>query len=68
MINDFERVVFKKYPEIEKLKLDMIAFGAEYALMSGSGSTVYSVFRGKQIEDAKKYFNRKGYKVFIAQM
>ncbi len=66
MINDFERVVFKKYPEIENLKLDMIAFGAEYALMSGSGSTVYGMFRGKQIEDAKKYFNRKGYKVFIA--
>ena len=68
MINDFERVVFRKYPEIEKLKLDMIAFGAEYALMSGSGSTVYGVFRSKQIEDAKKYFKRKGYKVFIAQM
>ncbi len=68
MINDFERVVFRKYPEIEKLKLDMIAFGADYALMSGSGSTVYGVFRSKQIEDAKKYFKRKGYKVFIAQM
>lgn len=66
MINDFERVVFRKYPEIEKLKLDMLALGAEYSLMSGSGSTVYGVFRGTKIEEAKRYFRRKGYKVFTA--
>lgn len=66
MINDFERVVFKKYPEIEKIKLDMLTLGAEYSLMSGSGSTVYGVFRGTKIQNAKIYFSRKGYKVFIA--
>lgn len=66
LINDFERVIFRKYPEIEKLKLEMLALGAEYSLMSGSGSTVYGVFRGTKIEEAMKYFKRKGYRVFIA--
>lgn len=66
LINDFELVVFRKYPEIEKLKLEMLALGAEYSLMSGSGSTVYGVFRGAKIEEAKRYFKRKGYRVFIA--
>ncbi len=66
LINDFERVIFRKYPEIEKLKLEILALGAEYSLMSGSGSTVYGVFRGTKIEEAMKYFKRKGYRVFIA--
>jgi len=66
MINDFERIVFKKYPEIEKIKYEMLAFGAEYALMSGSGSTVYGVFSSKDIRNAEKYFKLKKYKVFIS--
>jgi len=66
MINDFERIVFKKYPEIEKIKYEMLALGAEYSLMSGSGSTVYGVFKGKDIKNAEKYFKLKKYKVFIS--
>jgi len=66
MINDFERIVFKKYPEIEKIKYEMLALGAEYSLMSGSGSTVYGVFKNKDIQIAEKYFKLKKYKVFIS--
>ena len=66
MINDFERIVFKKYPEIEKIKYEMLAFGAEYSLMSGSGSTVYGVFSSKDIRNAEKYFKLKKYRVFIS--
>lgn len=65
MINNFERVVFSKYPEIEKIKYDMISSGAEYALMSGSGSTVYGVFKNEDIKAAEKYFKLKKYKVFV---
>lgn len=64
MINDFERVVFKKNPEIEKIKYDMIMLGAEFSLMSGSGSTVYGLFKGIP-DEAKKFFMKKKYKVFI---
>jgi len=66
MINDFERIVFKKYPEIEKIKYEMLALGAEYSLMSGSGSTVYGVFSSKDIRNAEKYFTLKKYRVFIS--
>lgn len=66
MINDFERIVFKKYPRIEKIKYDMFALGAEYAIMSGSGSTVFGVFGEKYLNEAKKYFRNKKYKVFVS--
>ncbi|MBK8946541.1 MAG: 4-(cytidine 5'-diphospho)-2-C-methyl-D-erythritol kinase [Ignavibacteriae bacterium] len=48
--NDFEYYVFNKYPEIENIKNTMIANGAEFSLMSGTGSTVYGIF--KSIEQA----------------
>lgn len=42
--NDFEKSVFSKYPEIEKIKNDLYSMGAVYASMSGSGSSVYGIF------------------------
>ncbi|MES2430928.1 MAG: 4-(cytidine 5'-diphospho)-2-C-methyl-D-erythritol kinase [Bacteroidota bacterium] len=46
-INDFEAVVFEKYPEIKKIKEKMYEAGAIYASMSGSGSTVFGLFEKK---------------------
>jgi 4-diphosphocytidyl-2-C-methyl-D-erythritol kinase len=66
MINDFERVVFKKYPKIEKIKYAMYQLGAGFALMSGSGSTVYGMFTPKNIKAAEKHFRGQGYKTFIS--
>lgn len=42
--NDFENSVFKKYPEIKKIKDSMYQAGAMYASMSGSGSSVFGIF------------------------
>ena len=47
--NDFEGSVFKKYPAIETIKAKMYGSGAVYASMTGSGSTVYGIFR-KELE------------------
>ncbi len=47
MINDFEQSVFAKYPEIEKIKNDLYDKGALYASMSGSGSSVFGIFKEK---------------------
>lgn len=42
--NDFERPVFEAQPEIASIKSKMLADGALYAAMSGSGSTLYGIF------------------------
>ena len=42
--NDFEKTVFAKYPEIAAIKKRLLEAGAEYAAMSGSGSTVFGLF------------------------
>ncbi len=55
--NDFEKHVFEIHPEIETIKKDLYSLGAEFALMSGSGSTVYGIFKDlKDAESAKKSF------------
>lgn len=45
MINDFEEPIFKLLPELKQLKDWMYEQGAVYAAMSGSGSTIYGLFK-----------------------
>ncbi len=45
MINDFEKSVFPKYPVISEIKEMLYREGALYASMSGSGSSVFGLFR-----------------------
>ena len=48
MGNVLETVTIKKYPVIRQIKDIMIANGAENALMSGSGPTVFGIYTGKE--------------------
>ncbi len=45
LVNDFEGPIFKQYPEIQACKETLYQMGAVYASMSGSGSTVYGLFK-----------------------
>lgn len=45
--NDFEEPVFKKFPEVKALKNKLYDLGADYASMTGSGSSVYGFFSKK---------------------
>ncbi|MCC8143932.1 MAG: 4-(cytidine 5'-diphospho)-2-C-methyl-D-erythritol kinase [Tannerellaceae bacterium] len=54
MVNDFEPNVFKRYPEIGLIKEELYRSGAIYAAMSGSGSSVYGIFKKITEEDAAK--------------
>ncbi len=42
--NDFERVVFPEHPELREVKELLQREGAQWASLSGSGSTLYGVF------------------------
>jgi len=44
LTNDFEETVFQKHPEIKELKEKLLNGGADLALMSGSGSSVFGLF------------------------
>jgi len=47
--NDFEQPVFEKFPAIEVIKNTLYEKGAVYASMSGSGSTVFGIFKENKI-------------------
>lgn len=53
--NDFERSVFNQYPVIAEIKSKLYDAGALYASMSGSGSSVFGIFRKKnQLNELEK--------------
>jgi 4-diphosphocytidyl-2-C-methyl-D-erythritol kinase len=54
--NDFEKVVFPQYPELRDIKGALERAGSSYASLSGSGSTLYGLFRSPA--DAAKAANR----------
>lgn len=46
--NDFESVVFPKYPAIREVKRALERSGAKYVSLSGSGSAVYGLFSDQE--------------------
>jgi len=44
IVNDFEKTVFRQFPEIENIRKSLYDAGALYASMTGSGSTCYGIF------------------------
>lgn len=49
LTNDFEQVVFETHPEIRSIKEVMLQEGAEIALMSGSGSSLFALTKSEAI-------------------
>ncbi len=62
--NDFERHLFKKYPELAQIKEELKQQGAVYAAMSGSGSTIFGLFE----EAPSSYFVKPGYWCWTGQL
>ena len=67
LYNDLEPVVFKRYPEILEIKDELLNSGAEGALLSGSGSTVFGIFDNPEIaKKALARFTGEKYRVCLA--
>lgn len=47
MVNDFEESIFRSHPLLSDIKKELYRQGAAYASMSGSGSTIFGLFRLK---------------------
>lgn len=47
LTNDFEKTVFAIYPELNQVKENLYSEDAIYAAMSGSGSTMFGIFKKK---------------------
>ena len=63
LTNDFEEVVFSSYPEIKDIKNRLYDLAAIFALMTGSGSTVYGIFPDlASAEKAKNNFPENYFK------
>lgn len=58
LTNDFEKSVFTLHPELGAVKDKLYELGASYAAMSGSGSSIFGLFKEKV--DISQYFNEKG--------
>jgi len=45
IFNDFENSIFPNHPKLENIKNDLYNMGAVYASMSGSGSSLFGIFK-----------------------
>jgi 4-diphosphocytidyl-2-C-methyl-D-erythritol kinase len=58
LVNDFEGVVFLRHPFLAALKTQMVEKGAFYASMSGSGSSIFGLFKNRETaEKARAFFS-----------
>jgi 4-diphosphocytidyl-2-C-methyl-D-erythritol kinase len=67
--NDLELVVAKRWPVILRIKAMLAETGANPAMMSGSGSTVFGVFNSvsKARAAMKRIRPEKGWKIYLAR-
>jgi 4-diphosphocytidyl-2-C-methyl-D-erythritol kinase len=66
--NDFEPEIFRRFPRLAELKHSLYAHGADFALMSGSGSALYGLFKhSKSARKAQQFFERQGTLTFLSK-
>jgi 4-diphosphocytidyl-2-C-methyl-D-erythritol kinase len=62
--NDFEWFVFARWPELAKIKRQLIRAGAETASLTGSGSALYAIYESAQQRNRAASQIPAGWKVF----
>ncbi|HEU5020385.1 MAG TPA: 4-(cytidine 5'-diphospho)-2-C-methyl-D-erythritol kinase, partial [Bryobacteraceae bacterium] len=65
IINDFEEVVFARYPVLREVREKLIRSGATCVAMTGSGSAIFGIFDNPgKLERARLAWNRPGERAF----
>lgn len=67
LVNDFEAVVFPHFPKVCEVKLRLYELGACFALMSGSGSSVFAFFLDENTASAAVSSFMENYPVFLTE-
>jgi 4-diphosphocytidyl-2-C-methyl-D-erythritol kinase len=72
LANDLEKGVEEEYPVLRWIKNRLLAVGSAASLMSGSGSTVFGLFLGREraeqaYHQVKQEFEGRGWDVFLAR-
>ncbi len=49
LVNDFEYSVFSQFPVLAEVKASLYAHGADYVQMSGSGSTIFALYKKEPV-------------------
>jgi len=58
--NDFEKLIFKHYPDLAFLKSDLYNHGAVFASLSGSGSALYGLYLSRSsAEEAYEILSKR---------
>ena len=66
--NDFEKVVFPQFPELRDIKRALLRAGSKYASLSGSGSTLYGLFRSPaEAAKAARSLQKQGLKAVVTR-
>jgi 4-diphosphocytidyl-2-C-methyl-D-erythritol kinase len=64
--NDFEEVVFRQHPQLKSIKAKLRKLGAAPAMLTGSGSALYGIFRERErLEEALPQFHNMGVHPFV---
>ena len=63
--NDLESVVFREHPVLEALVRRFYSFGAFYAAMSGSGSSVFGLFENEEVAVQANKELQRFYRTFL---
>ncbi len=65
-INDFEEVVYKAHPELKRIKENLLQNGAEVALLSGTGASLFGIF--KKEDFAQKVIDKTVHSVYLVKL
>jgi len=65
MTNDFESIVFEEHPSLRDIKETLLTHGAEHAAMSGSGASLFGIFRDRDsATSAGQALEKQGIEIF----